>query len=52
MNKIDHQKFTTNASSFLDELFSDHASTIFDLPDNKAKLRKTKESPRVYRFNP
>jgi hypothetical protein len=52
MNKIDHQKFTANASSFLDELFRDHDNNSFDLPDSKVKLRKTKESPRVYRFNP
>jgi len=52
MNKIDNLMFSTSASSFFDELFSEHDNTIINLPDNKSKLRMAKESPRVYRFNP
>lgn len=53
MNRISKQKLTTGASFFLDELFSEQVSSgIFDLPENSKEMRKNKQSPRVYRFNP
>lgn len=53
MNRISKQKYTTGASFFLDELFSEHSSSACKEPSFPfSSTRKTKESPRVYKFNP